>query len=84
MSPLFFRGSLLISEGILSFTEFQEMRYCDFVKIEATHYFMLRVKNGTSTKTINDEREKTKEKLMGLDTVHIDDLNLPDIYKSIL
>jgi len=84
MSPLFFRGSILISENVLSFSEFQEMRYCDFVKLEATHYFLLNIKNGTPKKDTQDEKAKVKEKLMGLETVHIDDLNLPDVYKSIL
>ena len=83
MSPLFFRGSILVSEGVLSFTEFQEMRYIDFTKLEATHYFMLKVKNGNTAKTADSEKEKTKEKLMGLDTVHIDDLGLSKEYYEI-
>ena len=83
MSPLFFRGSILISEGILSFTEFQEMRYCDFVKVEATHYFMMRMKNGTTANTVDNKKEETKRKLDGLNTVTAEELGLSEEYLSI-
>lgn len=57
------------------------MRYCDFAKIEATHYFMVNIKNGKPNKT--QEKDKVKEKLLKLDTVHIDDLNLSKEYYEI-
>ena len=82
--PLFFRGSILVSEGVISFTEFQSMRYCDFVKIEATHYYILKVKNGSDKKTKTDKNEKVKQELSGLDEINIDDLGLPKEYTDIL
>jgi hypothetical protein len=80
MTPLFLRGSLLITEKIISYNEFMEMTFKDFKRIESTYYFMTNMKNGV-TKTANNN--ETIEKLSKLDTVNINDLDLPEVYKEI-
>jgi len=72
----------MITQKIISFSEFMEMRYCDFKKIEATYFFMLNIKSGKTTKSKPD-KEKTLQSLAKLDTVKASDLNLPPEYLSI-
>jgi len=82
MTPLFFRGSILIAEQVLSYSDFMNMNYRDFKRIEATHSLMTNLKNGVEYKDENS-KEETKEQLSKLDSIHVDDIDLPPIYKEI-
>jgi len=72
-----------VSQKIISFSEFMEMRYCDFKKIEATYYFMQKIKNGNTKADKKVKKDDLKQKLNNLDTVKASDLNLPEEYMEI-
>ena len=73
----------MISEKILSYSDFMNMTYRDFKRIEATYIFMMNIKNGNSTNK-EETKDKVKEKLSGLSTISQEDFdNLPDEYKEI-
>lgn len=80
MTPLFFRGAILISEKILSYNDFMAMTYTQFKRIEATHSFLNDMRNGNHKA---DDNAKLKDKLSNLKKVNLDDLDLPDEYKEI-
>lgn len=48
------------------------MRYCDFKKLEASFYFMMKIKNGDKkpSKDVNE----TKRKISQLDTIDIEEV----------
>lgn len=70
-----FRGSILIAEKILSYSDFVNMPYDKFCKVEATYHFMMNLKNkgisGTQNNTTNEKKE-LKNKLSGLPTIDPD------------
>jgi hypothetical protein len=58
MTPLFFRGSILMIENILSYSEFMSMKYRDFKRIEAVWMFknkqvQNRIKQQSQNETIS-------------------------------
>ena len=59
------------------------MRYCDFKKVEATYYLMMRIKNGNSKTDKKRDNEKVKQDLSKLETINASDLNLPPEYMEI-
>tara|TARA_R110000737_G_scaffold8063_4_gene23624 strand:+ start:3005 stop:3250 length:246 start_codon:yes stop_codon:yes gene_type:complete len=71
MTPLMFRGSVLIASKILSYSDFVNMRYDRFCKIEATYQFMNEFKNKES-KPVKSE---VKSKLDGLPTTPMSELS---------
>jgi len=60
-----------------------EMRYVDFKKIEATYFFMLKVKNGNTISNQNNDKEKVIQELSNLEKVDVSSLNLPSEYMDI-
>jgi len=60
------------------------MRYCDFSKIEATHHYLLKIKNGDNKKAKTDKNDKVKQDLSGLESINIKELRLPKEYTDIL
>lgn len=65
MTPYFFRGSILITDRILSYNEFMQMSYKDFSRIEALYVFKNKsINNRTSKK----EKQETAAKLSSLPT----------------
>lgn len=72
MTPLMFRGSILISEKILSYSDFINMPYDRFCKIEATSHFINMIKYEDIKKdnlTSSTNKDDVKRKLAGLPTV---------------
>jgi hypothetical protein len=80
MAPLFFRGAILISEKILSYNDFMTMTYSQFKRIEATYSFLTNMKNSTVK---NEDNVDMKDKLSKLQTISLDELDLPEEYKEI-
>ena len=70
MTPLMFRGSVLIASKILSYNDFVNMRYDRFCKIEATYQFMNEYKNKESKPAKNE----VKSNLEGLPTTPMNEL----------
>lgn len=63
MTPLYFRGCVLISEKILSYDEFMSMPYFDFIRLEK----MIAFKNDMiKDKTNRQKTDKVKSELSGL------------------
>jgi len=63
MTPLYFRGCVLISEKILSYDEFMNMPYFDFIRLEK----MIAFKNEIiKDKTNRQKADKVKSELSGL------------------
>lgn len=60
MTPLFFRGSVLIIENIISYDEFMAMPYKDFKRIEATWLFKNQQSKSRGKK---QDKEKVKANL---------------------
>ena len=71
MTPRFFRGSILITEGILSYNEFMNMSVFDFERIEATFIFK---HSSAKRKQKRQEKAKTKSALANLPTVKASDM----------
>lgn len=66
MTPYFFRGSILITDKILSYNEFMQMPVKDFERIEAMVRFKThKIKQGIKKK----ETDKVKHQLSGLAVV---------------
>ena len=69
-----FRGSLLIANKILSYSDFINMPYDRFCKIEATYQLVNDLKYQDSSNSTKSKNE-VKQKLSGLPTANISDLS---------
>jgi len=54
MTPYFFRGSVIITERIISYTEFMQMTVFDFERIEKLYIF--------KNKEVNNRANREKQK----------------------
>ncbi len=57
------------------------MRYCEFARIEATYFFMLKMKDGKQSDTT--QKTEQAEKLSNLQTATPEDLGLSKEYMEI-
>jgi len=81
MTPYFFRGCMMVSFGIITLSEFFELRYKDFTRLEAVH--QLRT-NYAGVKAAKQKKAETASRLMGLPTVSLDDMDIPEEAKAFL
>ena len=75
MTPLFFRGSILIIENVISYSEFMQMTYRDFKRLEATFIFKNKQINSKSKQQSND---KVKANLSNVPARNVRDLGFSD------
>ena len=75
MTPYYFRGLVLITEGIISYSEFMKMTYNDFSRLEAFTMFKNDYRKNKESKA---KHQKTKAQLSGLNTIDINKLGFTD------
>ena len=75
MTPYYFRGLVLITEGIISYSEFMKMTYKDFSRLEAFAMFKNDYRKNKESKV---KYQKTKAQLSGLNTIDINKLGFTD------
>ena len=75
MTPYYFRGLVLITEDIISYSEFMKMTYKDFSRLEAFTMFKNDYRKNKESKA---KHQKTKAQLSGLNTIDINKLGFTD------
>ena len=70
MTPLYFRGCVLISDKVLSYSEFLEMTYFDFRRLESLIMF----KNKQINKPKGQNKNKVKSQISGLASRSVSDM----------
>lgn len=74
----------MISQKILSYSDFVNMPYGRFKQVEATYYFMLKLKNNSAKDDkAGKSRQEIKDKLSNLEVVKANELDLPSEYLEI-
>ena len=75
MTPLYFRGCVLISERIISYREFLDMNYFDFKRLEALVAFKNKQINKKSKKQNTDE---IKSQLNNVQSRNVSDMGFSE------
>mgnify|MGYP003969126953 CR=1 FL=1 len=70
MTPLYFRACVLITDKIISYSEFLNMTYFDFRRLEALIVF----KNKQINKPKGQNKNKIKSQLSGLASRSVSDM----------
>jgi len=71
----------MVSLGIVTMSEFFELKYKDFIRLEAVHQFRT---NYAGVKAAKQKKAETASRLMGLPTMSLDDIDIPEEAKAFL